>query len=310
MFTNQRRKSSSMLSAGIAMLGVGCAALAPLAMCPSAGAVVTSYSTDFDSMTTGSIVGQDGWQNLHAGGYPYVEGVTTAASHSGSQSWLLSNASNDGTVRTIGTPTFASVGESNTVFGGTPAYNQFSESLWFRSVSTTNDPGLYISNSLGTAASVRDTYFRVSSDSAGNLLFDAIGNWDPSIGDFAQDPTSAPLTWGAWYQVKETATFVDGPNNDTVRYQLLDSSGNTVMDTTIGSWEGYYSDPNNGAEDAPGPIASNQVSWGLAGSPGVQGIYMDDLSLSVGVASVPEPTSLGLISLAGVAVLRRRRSRA
>jgi hypothetical protein len=294
-----------MMSAAIAMLGVGCAALTPLAISHSAAAV-TSYSTNFDSMTTGSIVGQEGWQNLHAGGYPYVEDVTTAASHSGSQSWLVSNASNDGTVRTIGTPTFDAVGESSTVFGGMPAYNQFTESLWFRSVSTTDDPGLYVSNSLGTAASVRSTYFRVSED-AGNLEFDAIGNWDPSIGDFAQDPTSTPLTWGAWYQVKETATFVDGADNDTVRYQLLDASGNTVMDTTIGSWEGFYADPSAGAEDSPGPIASNQVSWGLAGSPGVQGIYVDDLSVSVGVASVPEPTSLGLLAVGGLALLGRKR---
>jgi hypothetical protein len=299
MFKNRSRKNYSVL----AMLGLGCSVLAPLAMSHSAAAV-TSYSTNFDSMTTGSIAGQEGWVNLNSS-YPYVEGVTTAASHSASQSWLVSNASNNGAVRTIGTPTLDAVGESATVFGGAPAYNQFTESLWFRSVSTTDDPGLYVSNSLGTAASVRNTYFRISED-GGNLLFDALGNWDPSIGNFAQDPTSTPLTWGAWYQVKETATFIDGPNNDTVRYQLLDASGNTVVDTTIGSWEGFYSDPSTGAEDSPGPIASNQVSWGLAASTGVQGIYVDDFSESV-TSTVPEPTSIGFLVVGCVALLGRRR---
>ena len=250
----------------------------------------TSYSTDFDSMTTGSIVGQEGWVNLNSNpSYPYNQAVTNAASHSGTQSWQLSNSANDGTVRTIGSPTFAQVGESNTVFGGMPAYNQATESLWFRSVSTTADPGLYISNSLGTAASVRNTYFRIS-DIGGSLSFDAIGNWNAGVGDFTQDPTVTGLTWGALStHVTETATFLNGPNNDTVRYQLQDSFGNTLMDQTIGSWEGYYMDPNTGAEQSPGPVASNQISWGLSQADGVQGIYVDDFSVSV--QAVPEAST-------------------
>jgi hypothetical protein len=267
----------------------------------SAWADPTSYSTNFDAMNPGSIFGQEGWANLNSDpSYPYNQAVTNdvATAHSGAQSWLVSNSTNDGTVRAIGTPTFAQVGESHTVFGGTPAYNQATESFWFRTVSTTPDPGLYVSNSLGTAASVRNTWVGITEDS-GNLFVDGLG-YDYTTHDFTQDANSGPLIWGAWYQIRETATFLDGPNNDTVRYQLFDALGNSVMDQTVGSWEGYYSD-NPGAEQSPGPVASNQVSWGLFNSPGVQGIYVDDFSVSV--QAVPEASTWAVGALAMAALV-------
>src|SRR3954447_11801605 len=70
----------------------------------------TSYSTNFDSMNTGSIFGQEGWVNLNSNpNYPYNENVTSFNSHSPSQSWQVSNSTNDGTVRAIGTPIIAQV---------------------------------------------------------------------------------------------------------------------------------------------------------------------------------------------------------
>jgi hypothetical protein len=265
-----------------------------------AQADITSYSTDFDSMTPGSIVGQEGWTNTS--GYPYQEAVTAGVGLGGTQAWMLSNASSDGSACTISTPTFAPVGESNTVYGGTPAYDQFSETFWFRTVSTTSDPGLYISNSLGTAASVRNTWVGIQTDGDGNLIVDAYGV--DSGGNFSENPSTAPLQWGQWYEIKENAVFVNGPNNDLVNYQVLDSNGNTLMNSTIDSWENYYAtDPT--AEQYPGPVASNRVTWGLSESPGVQGIYVDDLSLSV--SNVPEPASLSLLGMGVPMLLRRRR---
>ena len=122
------------LKINMAVLALAAAALGV----PSTATAQLSYSTNFDSMTSGSIFGQEGWTNLNpTNGDNYVQGVTNAASLSGSQSWLLSSAYNDGTVATIAAPTFDAVGESHTVFGGTPAYNQFNETFSFRSVSTT-----------------------------------------------------------------------------------------------------------------------------------------------------------------------------
>ena len=163
----------------------------------------------------------------------------------------------------------------------------------FRSVSTTDDPGLYISNSFGTAASVRNTWVGITEDS-GSLYVSAYGT--DSSGNFTENPSTAALTWGAWYQVKVDAQFVDGADNDLVRYQVLDSSGNVLMDQTIDSWESYYAnDPS--AEQSPGPVASNRVSFGLANSPGVQGVYIDDFSINVG-SQVPEPASIGALAAA------------
>ena len=290
---------------GVPALALAAAVIAGAA---PARAAATSYSTDFDSMTPGSIFGQEGWTDLDNAtpnsSNLYVQGVTTAAAHSGTQSWLLSNAWNDGTVATIAPPTFAAVGESNCVYGQQPAYNHFSEQFWFRSVSTSDDPGLYVSNSLGCAASVRNTYVRIH-ESAGGLYVDAIGNYNPTTEDFDANPSTGVLQWGQWYEVKVDATFVDGANNDAVRYQVLDANGNSLMDSTIGSWEGYYTDPNIGPEDYPGPIASNRITWGLANTPGVAGVYIDDMSMAV--SAVPEPASMALLALGGLTLLRRKR---
>jgi len=281
--------------------------LTSLAFVGSAKAQVF-YSTDFDSMTPGSIFGQDGWSNLDgSNGSNYVQSVTNAASYSGSQSWLLSSAygeSNDGTILAIAAPSLATAGESNTVFGGTPAYNQYNESFWFRSVATSDDPGLYISSAIGSPASVRNTWLGIYEDNGGlyvgNYASDATGNF----GDNPNATTSA-LTWGSWYQVKVSANFINGPDNDQVNYQVLDANGNVLLNSTIGSWETYYAnDPT--AEDAPGPVPSNRVTFELGGQSTDQGIYIDNFSESV--ASTPEPSAwtLGLLSLVLFAVLLRR----
>jgi hypothetical protein len=87
---------------------LGLFAAAVLASATSASAQV-SYSTNFDSMTTGSIFGQEGWSNQDgAAGSNYVQSVTNAASYSGTQSWLLSSQygrANDGTINAIAAPT-------------------------------------------------------------------------------------------------------------------------------------------------------------------------------------------------------------
>jgi hypothetical protein len=262
-------------------------------------------------MTPGSIVGQEGWSNPSGG--TYDQSVTAGAGLGGSNAWLLSNAEDNGAVETIVTPTFAPVGESSTVYGGHPAYNEFSETFYFRTVATATpggpdpDPGLDISNSLGAAASVRNTWVGIE-DNGGSLEVEAYGT--DSDGNFTENPTTAALTWGDWYEVKVNAIFVDGTDNDEVNYQVLDSNGNTEWDATINSWETLY--PNSpGIEDYPGPIASNLVTWELSGLqndqdqgvPGVQGIYVDDFSESV--SSVPLPASAwsGLALLGGLGLL-------
>lgn len=266
------------------------------------------YSTNFDSMTTGTIFGQEGWTNLDgANGVNYMQSVTNAASYSGSQSWLLSSdygESDDGTILAIAAPSLYTAGESNTVFGGTPAYNQYNESFWFRSVATADDPGLYIASSIGSAASVRNTWLGIYEENGG--LY--VGDYDSDAsGNFGDNPnaTTSALTWGAWYQVKVSADFINGPDNDQVNYQVLNANGDVLLNSTIGSWETYYAN-NPGAEDAPGPVPSNRVTFELGGQSTDQGIYIDNFSESV--ADVPEPSAwtLSLLSFVLLAVLRRR----
>ena len=172
------------------------------------------------------------------------------------------------------------------------------------SVATSDDKGLYISSAIGSPASVRNTWLGIYEDNGGlyvgNYASDATGNF----GDNPNATTSA-LTWGSWYQVKVSANFINGPDNDQVNYQVLDANGNVLLNSTIGSWETYYAnDPT--AEDAPGPVPSTRVTFELGGLSTDQGIYIDNFSESV--ASTPEPSAwtLGLLSLVLFAVLLRR----
>ena len=291
--TNTKRKRLAELIL-IASLALGLAG--------TAKTQVFYYSTDFDSMTPGSIVGQEGWTN--PGGGAYVQSVTPGVGLNGSQAWFLNGTNPNGAVETIATPSFPSVGETSVVDGGPTVSNTFSESFYFRTVSTTDDPGLYISNSLSAPASIRDTWLGIY-EQGGQLIFGAYAT--SADGSFTDDPTaSAALQWGQWYQVKVNATFVDGTNNDQVTYTVIGPGNTVVLNATMGSWETYYSAPGSTAEGAPGPVGLSRTTFGLDG--GTAGIYIDNFSETVGT---PEPSTWAMLA-AGLAFVfwRVRRSRA
>jgi hypothetical protein len=267
----------------------------------------TNYSTTFESpaFTTGSIGGQDGWTLFDSPAN--VADITTAAALSGSQSLHIDTSLGNGDVVRLASPTFDIVGESTCIYGQHPATNSVSYDFWFRTENTSADTGLYVSSSLGCAASVRNTWLGIFEGSSFNLTFGNlyVGAYDVDASGNFHGTFSPSLVWGQWYHASVDATFVDGQNNDQVHYQLSDSSGDLLWDTTIGSWENYYvTDPT--AEQSPGPIASNRVSFGWSPQSGTEGLYVDNFSV------VPEPGTLTLLTLAGLsdlamAWIRRRR---
>jgi len=297
MLTSRRMRCCSILAAAAAMLGLGSATF---------GATALPYTTSFessDSFSPGSIGGQGGWSVFDTS----TATITTAASHTGTQSVLIAPVVSNGDVVQSSTPIFDPSGETPSVGVPAPVSSYMVTDFWFRTVATSSDSGLYISTSMGNPASVRNTWLGVEEGSeagatpgdlyVGAYAVDAGGNFDESL--------SPALTWGAWYHATIAEQYVNGPDNDQVTYSIADASGNPVWSTTIGSWENYYAtDPS--AEQAPGPVVSDRTSFGGSADDGGEGIYVDDFSMT-NVAPVPEPTSLALLGIGGLTLVSRRR---
>lgn len=265
--------------------------------------------TAADDRTVGAaITGQNGWTVQKSSEGPLLDDeITPLAAHSGNQSLRVSNWFTSASVDSIISPSFAPVGESGATSGsGAPVTNTVSYSFWFRSASTSPDPGMEFTTQLSRLASYRLTYL---------AFLDTASTPDPqctnsptgfhlkTIGITTSDGTSAgstvfthqcspELTRGAWYKAVITATFNDGDLNDVVETKVFDNGGSQVWDDLSPSWEHGY----KGVFNNYGPYAADHVTFDLSASTGpgptgkyaggsaagTQGIYFDDMEVVPG----------------------------
>jgi hypothetical protein len=292
---------------GLEKFSLVAAAVGLVGLTSTAGAV--TYSTDFENppFATGSINGQDGWmvQNPAFNQQVVTGSVGAGTTHSGTQSWLVANTFGSGTFGdqpySAPLPGGVKAGESSSV-GTTSGYNNDTYSVWFRAADTTGPDGGFISLSLSDASGDRMNYVGIDNSGANGLqleTFDTTSNGFGQPANFNEHDLGGPIDRTQWHQLTVTTTFNDGPSNDTVQY-FIDGT----PEGTFGTWEDYY---RNDPEQAPGGnvvSASDRVLFKLGDTdPTAQGFYFDDFSET----AVPEPASLGLLGLSGVALLRRRR---
>ena len=135
--------------------------------------------------------------------------------HSGTQSWLLSNAFNDDTVATISSPHLrhAPVGETNTVRRNAHIIMYSANRSGFAALQHPPIRALRQSIPLEPLPSVRNTVSASPRTAATSSL-------TPSAAPTFPPPAVARISTAALvraYQVKIDATFIDGPDNDQVR---------------------------------------------------------------------------------------------
>ena len=265
--------------------------------------------TAADDRTVGAaITGQNGWTVQKSSEGPLLDDeITPLAAHSGNQSLRVSNWFTSASVDSIISPSFAPVGESGATSGsGAPVTNTVSYSFWFRSASTSPDPGMEFTTQLSRLASYRLTYlaFLDTAGSGDSQCTNApTGFHLKTIGITTSDGTSGgsvvfthhcspTLVRGAWYKATINATFNDGQLNDVIETTVEDSGGNPVWNDQSPSWEFGYA----GVFNNYGPFAVDHVTFDLSASTGpgptseyaggtangTQGIYYDDMEVVPG----------------------------
>ncbi|HET6631115.1 MAG TPA: MBG domain-containing protein [Rhodanobacteraceae bacterium] len=252
-----------------------------------------------DRLVGPSIGGQGGWVASSA---RLDNEITTAAAHSGNQSWRVSNWYHTGAVNAFLSPAVGVVGESGstTSGGASPQSSHIAYGFWFMAPDVANT-GAQVSSSLTDAAGRRMTYVDVS-DSGGSVTFRSIGVDPSGRGDLAaplNDETyvvdeSEPLTRGVWYHVVIDATFNDGEHNDVVAVTVADANGTEVFQQdNVFSWEMAYMDGTFATQGTLVAVdhvgfrviesadTSGRLPWdtySVANRP--FGFYIDDLSVT------------------------------
>lgn len=191
-------------------------------------------------------------------------------------------------------PELPLVGESAT--GATN--RRFVFSFDFKSASPVEQPGLSVGPTgweAGTAS--RQALLSITDGTNGF----SVGIWDVDGGNFRFTTLASGLSRTDWHSIEVDMLFVDGPDNDVVSVTL---NGTTF--TGFNTWEGFYA---SAAPPQPPVAGIDTVIFRVAGSPVESvrggGVYFDNLTMS---SIIPEPASLSLLGLAGLALLRRQRN--
>ncbi|MEP7097262.1 MAG: hypothetical protein ABI748_06315, partial [Dokdonella sp.] len=200
---------------------------------------VGGWTAADDRVVGASIGGQNGWISQAA---HLDDEIVAAAGHNGGQAWRLSNWYHNGVVNHVISPAFAPVGEAGSLNASSqsPQSNHVTYQFWFRSASTSAEPGTSVSTTISDAPGRRMTYLGIFDALPGDVdsgcpdtatgcfhvdVVDVVADTDPNDpgNPLFADHYSNPLVRGAWYRAVVDATFVDGPGNDQVHTQIFDA---------------------------------------------------------------------------------------
>ncbi|MEI7576207.1 MAG: PEP-CTERM sorting domain-containing protein [Armatimonadota bacterium] len=291
----------------------------------------SAYSTGFESMSLGSVVGQEDWnRNSNSA---TLGTVTNAQSFTGSQSMELTTLSSQtdmdnlfGVIDSLRTPVINAAGEFGSV-GNPVMANQMKFSYWYRtplaSVDTDDFFGALVeidpSRSFGAGASRYAGVFVYdgAQDQSNGQYYtaadkivleldtplqygDGNANWD--FGAVVKG-----LDYGTWYNIQYDLTLVNGlagnSPNDVFSVSVFNTSNTLLGSYTKSTWEVGMKDGRWGNTTA---WALDSISFRTNTKVAGQSLgFIDGVQLS----TVPEPASMLALSGGLLALLRRRRQK-
>lgn len=275
----------------------------------------------FTGFTVGqSIDGQGGWAKNNNPAQQ-VAGIIDelVVDDGGNTVWRVSNAVTSGSnadyphaPRPAGIPVTPAndpvLGQPNLFAGESTtgaAHRRFIYDFDFKSATGSAQTGLSIIFAPGNGIYARMSFVDIEDNGSGlDLNFAEVD----AMGNFVDTAINAGLNYTDWHNLRLELDFVDGAANDIVRVYL-----NEALVHTGTSWETYYTTNSAAMLEYPNGVAVQTMAIGVSGTaaPGLagQGLYIDNVDISVG--PIPEPGHLALcVALAGFGcVLWRRRGR-
>ena len=268
-----------------------------------------ALSIDFTTMSLGQLPGGPDMRSAGNGNQWYVPDnaatfgdVRDGIGRGGSRGLVVGNRGNgnDGVIDNVKSGRLADKAGETTVAPN----NTFESTYWFRSASTVADARFaFKTESWGMDRTTFLGFFAVDGKIQARAVgIDASGIFSPTI-------LFSDLNWGDWYKVVTRISFVDGGGvNDIVEFSVFDASNALLGSTSSGTtWEyGQRVYGYNGGNIVTPDAIGFQARLSTAGDT----VYIDDVSWRS--FNVPEPTSVALVLVAGLAALgasRRGRRR-
>ena len=280
----------------------------------------------------GTLAGQDGWSGGASPGFTnnavqpsssnsdlfydgdwHGEAVTTAAAHTGSQSWLLRNGYDSSASGTPFSPGLSpNAGQPSSGAGG----DTFLSSLWFKAAGAAGDGSRIMIAGGNPAGNDRSSNYLEIENTLSGIT---VRTYDGVVGsgwDSTELLVATGLDSSVWHELTMTGTFFDGTYNDTWTYQIdggPEVVGGAYFETARDNF-GFGYETTSRLKFQP-----RHANY----DPAVSGFYFDDIvttvsdsggvlaAYSTGFEPVPEPSSFALfgLGLLGLGVYRGRKRR-
>ncbi len=237
----------------------------------------------------------DNWQNYAGGAIQRVlsgtNGITSASGVAHAEIYGLSLQNNVFNVPSLGALSpYTRFGGYSSSFGPgfTASLDVYLDPAW----SDGDGFDLSVAASKQDGSHLRDFIWHVGIVGT-DLLVNASNNSDYSYNSFKllNENSGNYYTVGSagWYTLE--SVFYDDAGSLSVDFNLRDSGGSLLHTITRGSV----------ADDIATIVGGNRYGWFTYNN--IEGLAIDNTSL----AAIPEPATLGLLALGGLALLRRRR---